>query len=294
MSISWFIPQSIQLYRRGKDFLVLGFLLLISFSCDSRKIEKNKNQIADQLEPVNTITSIPEKTDTIGLKSSIIQMIETEVPLSASAKAKGVLSKIQRIKIYGSNEVFTMVEFEYPKESLVSFPWKYQVLLTEQRTKKKIFSGLKYELLEIFPTQLPFLLLLDVTAKGNGGHRIYQIKNNQLENIYNGYIDFQLKTYDKHEDLAVYRPNELKITIKDINGDLYQDLVFDGEVLYLKRKSPTGIWYDSEIVNSRRTSFSIENPAKILPIILEFIYNPKTGHFEPVENYHNKYELTTQ
>ncbi|NET30933.1 MAG: hypothetical protein F6K19_02875 [Cyanothece sp. SIO1E1] len=263
---------------KNKEFALILLFFVTFLSCSNTQGESQELQIV----PLSNATD---------LRSRIIKILEIEVGLSLEAQEKGKISQQKKFKIYGSNESFLLVEFTYPEKFLANFPWKHQVVLTEDGTKIGVFSGFRYELLEIFPGENYWLMILHVTAKGNGDHKLYRLQDNELVCAFSPLEDHSLRTYDRHKDLAVYQPNELRMAFKNLNGDHYNDLIFSGNLLYLMKKAPAGFWYDTEVLDGKSISFSLSNPAQKLPISFAFIYQPETGKFEAQQDYHDIYDL---
>jgi len=132
---------------------------------------------------------------------------------------------------------------------------------------------------QIFPDHNPFLLFVEATAKGNGGHHIYQIKGDTVENVYEGYYNYEVKTYYSHQDHDVFKPNELQLSFEDLNNDGYNDIIFYGEQLVLVGISEQGNDFDGEIIDGEMVEFSVDNPAAINEIRYEFLYDEESGHF---------------
>lgn len=264
--------------QRHLYYLVFGTLLLVN-SKESTEYSRR------------SISKVKVALDTTALKSQVLEAINTQYQLSLVSPSNCYIKGIKPLNIYGSSEVFYLVEVIYPEGSMATYPWKYQVLLSETRKIKKIISAVSYHLLEVFPGELPLLLVLNVTAKGNGWHELYQFKNGELKKVFDALNNASLRTYDRHEDIAVYSPHELALEVKDINKDGYNDLTFMGNIIYLMKKSPDGFWYDTEIVGEKTTTFSLNNPANTAPITFHFIYNPKTAYFEALEDYQSIYQF---
>ncbi len=54
----------------------------------------------------------------------------------------------------------------------------------------------------------------------------------------------QTKTYDACEDNAVFEHDELKVRVKDVNADGYNDLTFSGKMLLIQGLTKDSTWYD--------------------------------------------------
>lgn len=124
--------------------------------------------------------------------------------------------------------------------------------------------------MNIFPDQPPFLLVLKVSGKVNGGHQLYRICGDTLENVYEGYYDFAVRTYDAHEDGAIYENYELNLTVGDVNKDGFNDLTFSDNLL-LQQNEEVGI--------------TVYDTLRKIPLSFIFLYDSTTGHFRAVKNY---------
>jgi hypothetical protein len=91
-------------------------------------------------------------------------------------------------------------------------------------------------------------------------------------------LDGDIQTYDAHEDVSVFHPSELKIEVKDVNQDHFNDLLFVGEKLMLGKYSEDSVWFDVE--NGK--AFTVEHPAMRIPVKYEFLFDRQSGHF--IEN----------
>ena len=289
-----------------KTIVIPLILILLGFKCkESEKVsnqnttineetlvseEKLENEIEYE-DRFSMISTFPEIADTSEFIREMIDFFKIEVDFQEKDELSGRINEYKKIKIYGSDNSFVILEYEYDGGTMAAFPWRYQILMSEDGKPIESFSGLRYELIEVIPNEEPFLLILKVTSRGNGGHEIYQAVEGKLKNIYEGYFNCDLKTYDKYQDLAVYEPEELEIKIKDDNGDGFNDLIFEGKLIYLMAKSPKGFWYDVDEINGKTIEYSIENPWKKSPIRFVFLYDKETGHLVAKENYHEKYEL---
>ena len=124
-------------------------------------------------------------------------------------------------------------------------------------------------------------MTVTATAKGNGGHEIYRISADTLQNVYEGYFDYDIQTYDAHGDLSVFEPHELNIGFTDENKDGFNDIVFTGQKLMLGKYTKDSLWYDVE--NGK--PFTTENPADKISIKYIFLYDKQTEHFRAKQKY---------
>lgn len=196
------------------------------------------------------------------------------------------ITAYKKIKLNGSKNFFYLIEYSFPFMSMAGYPGKYQFLMDGKGKFIEIFNAKRFELVEIFPKQEPFLLLVHSTAKGNGGHVIYKIKNNELALVFTSHDERGLfRTYDAHRDVTVNEPHELTLNINDENSDGFNDIIFSGTIKLLQALNPEGHWFDVEVVDGKEIMYNEENPWKTIPVRLIFLYNPKSEIFEANEDY---------
>lgn len=269
-----------------KTLLTLTILTLTTFGCTNKQTPKDeKLSVTETQENKNTIfrqvTEFPTIKDTTKFITDLRLIFGLEVDESPSQKANEKITAFKKVKIYGSDKDYFFIEYDYVDGSMASYPWKYQLLLTTDGSLLKSLSGQRFDFVTIFPNQHPFLLTVTATAKGNGGHEIYKISADTLENVYEGYFDYDVQTYDAHEDLSVFEPYELNIAFKDENKDGFNDIVFTGQKLMLGKYTKDSVWYDFE----NGQPFTIENPADRISMKYIFLYDKQTGHFKAKEKY---------
>lgn len=269
-----------------KTLLTLTILTLTTFGCVNKQTPKDeKLLVTETQEKAETVfrqvADFPTIKDTTKFIDDLRQVFGLEVDESHSQKANEKITTYKKVKIYGSDNDYIFIEYEYGDGSMAAYPWKYQLLLTTEGGLVKSLSGQRFDFVSIFPNQNPFLLTVTATAKGNGGHEIYRISADTLENVYEGYFDYDVQTYDAHGDLSVFEPYELNIRFADENKDGYNDIVFTGQKLMLGKYTKDSLWYDVE--NGK--PFTIENPADRIAIKYIFLYVKQTGHFKAKEKY---------
>lgn len=224
---------------------------------------------------LQSITNFPIITDTLGFLDTLLSMSNL-CKLNLTAE-RLFLSDYRKIYLSGSLAPYFLAEINYgDSESGGScFPFQYQLLFNTKGKHIQSLNAYTYRLIEIFPNQHPFLLTLHRTSKGNGGHHLYQIIADTLCNVYDGYINFDTRTYDKHHDEHIYEPYELNLSIKDYNEDGYNDLIFSGLQVWIEGEDESGEFYGGD--------YSAENPFKKEPIQFVYLYNIDTGRFEVLE-----------
>lgn len=254
---------------------ILIFSIVLSIGC-SNNHEKEKtstekvNQKNDSL--FARVIDFPVIKDTANFIADLRQILSLEVNKKTDQKVVGKITTYKKVKIYGSDKDYIIIEYDNGPGLMASYPWKNQLILTTDGNLIKVLSGNRFDFVTIFSNQNPFLLILNRTARGNGNHEIYKISADTLENVYDGY---GIQTYDEHEDLSVFEPTELKIAFIDNNQDSFNDIVFTGQTLMLGKYTKDSLWYDVE--NGR--PFTVKHPAYRTPIKCVFIYDRKTKHF---------------
>ena len=264
-----------------KALFKLTILVLTTFGCVNKQTAKDENSfVLDTQKKADKnfkqVADFPTINDTSKFIADLRQTFGFQVDESPTQKAKEKITTFKKVKIFGSDEHYFIIEYDYGVGSMAAYPWKYQLILTLDGSLVRLLSGQRFDFVKIFPDQNPFLLTVAATAKGNGGHEIYRVSGDSLENVYAGYIDYNIQTYDAHEDISVFQPHELNIGFSDENNDGFNDIVFTGQKLMLGKFAKNNVWYDVE--NGK--SFTIENPADIINIKYIFIYDNNSGYFE--------------
>jgi hypothetical protein len=278
-----------------KFLLTLITLVFTTLSCSNKQVDNIGKEITKKNTPkkekVFALTAdFPLIKDTVAFITNLREAFELYVHDSPLSKEIEKISFYKKIKLYGSDKDFYFIEYDYGVGSMASCPWKYQLLLTETGKLVKTLSAQRFEFLKIFPEENPFLLNVTATSKGNGGHEVYKISADTLENVYEGYYDYAIQTYDAHQDNAIFEPVELKVFIVDENKDGFNDIAFKGKIILIQGRTKSGTWYDNEIRNGKTISYSIDNPFKIAPIEFVFLYDKVSKHFKAKEDYEKKYK----
>jgi len=257
----------------------------MTFGCSNKQTPKDEKSTVTETQ-LNDATFLqladfPTIKDSAKFIAYLRQIFKLEVHESPVQKETEEISAFKKSKIYGSDKEYILIEYDWKVGSMGEFPWKYQLLLTTDGKLVKILSGQRFDFVTIFPKQPPFLMTLTTTAKGNGGHEIFKISADTLQNIYEGYNVYAVQTYDAHQDLSVFEPNELKMSFKDENKDGLNDIVFTGQKLMLGKYAKDSSWYDVE--NGK--PFNIDNPADRILVKYIFLYDKQSGHFKSNEKY---------
>ena len=246
----------------------------------------------EKAEPIfSQVADFPTIKDSSNFIAELRQIFGLEVEESSFQKENEKITTYEKLKIYGSDKDYIFIEYDYKDGSGAAFPWKFQLLLTTDGKLVKTLYGQRFEFIEIFKHENPFLLTVTGTSKGNGGHEIYKISADTIENVYEGYFDYDVRTYDAHVDNKVYEPNELTLKVKDFNNDGYNDISFYGKIVLIQGQTKNGDWFESETINGKTITYSLEKPFKKIPVEFVFLYNKQTGHFKARENYTEKYGL---
>jgi hypothetical protein len=271
-----------------KKLLSLAMIPLITFNCikkqEPKVIKETEQKKAVQFE---YLSDYPTIKDSLKFITNLRQAFDLKIEESGVQRKGEKITIFKKVKINGSNQDFYFIEYDWKDGSMASYPWKYQVLLTTDGKLIKTLYAQRFEFLPVFPKESPFLLATIVTAKGNGGHDLYKITGDSLENVYEG----NFRTYDAHEDNKVYEPNELNLKIKDFNKDGFNDISFNGKIVLIQAQTPQGDWYDSETIDGKQVNYFIDHPFKKIPVEFIFLYDKKTGHFKAKEDYVKKYDL---
>jgi hypothetical protein len=286
-----------------KTFLKITFitlLTLLTFRCSNKKksevdelvtpVSLEKTSIKKKLNLTNfiktnglfkEIESFPIIKDSTAFMAELCNTFNLKIEESPFQKGGQKITTYKKVKINGSDNEFYFIEYDWGAGCNATYPWKYQLLLTKEGKLVKLMDAYRFEFVKIFKKENPFLQTTFVTGHGNGGHRIYKVSADSLENVYEGYYNYNIRTYDADETFCVFKPYELNISFKDNNSDGCNDIIFTGQKLMLGKYTKDSIWYDVE--NGK--PFTHDHPASIIPIKYIFIYDKKTGHFKAKEKY---------
>jgi hypothetical protein len=204
-----------------KTLFLCLILTLTGCSCADKQVPNAEKQpvleTKQQTEKVfKRLVDFPKIQDTSRFVADLEIFSGFEADNTPTRQANGKITTYKKVKIYGSDKDYFFIECAYNAGSNASFPWKYQVLASTDGKLVKTLSGQRFEFVQIFKNENPFLLTVVGTAKGNGGHEIYKMVSDTLQNVYEGYFDYAIQTYDAHEDNWVYEPKELKLGVKDV------------------------------------------------------------------------------
>lgn len=273
-------------------FTILALTTLVSANEKTPKDDKSHIEAVHEIEKIffKPINDFPIIQDTSKFIAELKKIYKLEVDYNPNILKEEKITTFKKVKLYGSDKDFIINEFDYGDGSGASYPWKYQ-LLTLDVILVKCLSVQRFEFIEIFKNENPFLLTVAGTFKGNGGHELYKITADTLENVYEGYFDYAIRTYDAHHDNSVNEPNEFNLIINDYNDDGLNDIAFVGKIVYIQGQTKNGVWFDSETINGKYITYSIDNPYKKIQVELIFIYDKQSGHFKTKESYTKKYKL---
>ncbi|UKB82137.1 hypothetical protein LF887_14095 [Chryseobacterium sp. MEBOG06] len=272
-----------------KTLTFTAFSLLI-LSCTKKKESLEENKYKERVK-FGYLSDYPQIKDSSKFITNLRQTFNLIIHESPAQQEGEKITAFKKVKINGSDENYYFIEYNWKVGSTGECPWKYQLIVAEDGRLVKRLAAQRYEFLSILPNENPFLLTTIVTGKGNGGHELYRVTADSLENVYEGYYDYKLRTYDAHEDSKVYEPNELKLLIKDFNKDGLNDIAFTGKIVLIQGHTPQGDWYDTEVINGKQVKYSVDHPFKKIPVEYIFLYDKKTKHFKAKEDYKEKYEL---
>lgn len=196
------------------------------------------------------------------------------------------ITAFTKTRLAGAAGNYFLVEYSHNDSAAISFPGKYQLLFNSNGTLLKVFAALQYALVKIQDKEPPYLMLVEATPNGTGTHAFYKMENNQLVNVYKGFYDKCLYTYDALEDETVNEPFALNVSFQDVNKDGYKDIVFKGKIVLIQAVTKNGLWYDVKISKGQpQVSYSIDNPFRKIDVEYVFLYNKNDHRFEPMKDY---------
>lgn len=239
-----------------KPLILISVFIFIIIGCNNSK-GKTVGNNSDSIKEL--ISIFPIIKDSNKFINVLRQSFDLEVDESNFQKENQKITTYKKVEINGDENEYFFIEYDYIQGCQAAYPWKYQLLLNKDGKPIQSFSAIRYEFVEIFKDENPFLLTVTSTAKGNGSHQIYKISADTLENVFDGN---NFKTYDANEDDFIFEPYELNIKFIDINEDGFNDFIFSGQKMIV----------DESILY-------IENLEKKTPVKYEFIFNKQSGRF---------------
>lgn len=279
-----------------KQFIHVTFLTAISLLLICCRNRTEKAKIEDppvteiiSAEPdtatVHLVKEFPALKDTVAFIKQLIGVSGVQVFQSPVQAKEQKITYYQKVRIHGSERSFFLVEYDWKVGPNAGFPWKTQFLLDENGGLISTFFALRWELLKVFNNEHPYLLTVTSTAKGNGAHSLYGFHKGKFEDLLYSPDSMAVSTYDQYEDHAVYKPHELSLLVKDENHDGVNDISFHGKILLIRGRSPAGVWYDAEMINGKKVTYSPDHPFRSIPVNYIYLYDTLQGIFRPKENY---------
>lgn len=270
--------------------LILIVLTIVAAGCANKQsLHEEGLSVTEPQSAVGKVfkyvADFPTIKDTALFISELVNTFNLDVHESQVQKENEKIKSFKKVKLYGSDKDYIFIEYDWYNGSMAEFPWKYQLLMTTDGRLIKKLSGMRFEFVSIFPEQNSYLLILNATARGNGGHEIYRMTSDTLQNVYEGYVDYKLTTYDAHEDISIFEPNELRIRFEDENKDGFNDIVFSGQELMLGKYTKDSLWYDVE----EGKPFTVNNPAYRNSVKYIFLYDKLSGTFKSKKRYTQSY-----
>ena len=202
---------------------------------------------------------------------NFIKAIEENCHLYLDERNLKSLDNFKRIKLNGSTKDFYYIEFSYPISSNAEFPGRSQIILDNNGKFLKAIYAVRVDIVRILPAENPYLFALLSTAHGNGGHEIFRINKDTIEQVFDGFTGYRPQTYSTGYGNEANIPYELNHKFSDVNNDGFHDVVFCGKVRYSK--------------------IDLGTEDKISPVTFVFLYNKANGHFVQKEDYSEKYKF---
>ena len=276
----------------------LIFISLLTISCNQKLQDKKNIALSDTVNVIDTTLKGLDETPKIEpaerfeyqtvrfeiekyyLKvldtSNFIKALEENCHLYSNERNSKTLERFRKLKLNGSTKDFYYIEYSYPISSNAEFPGRYQIVLDSKGKFVKAISAVRVDIEKILPTENPYLFALLSTAHGNGGHEIFRINKDTVEQVYDGFLGYRPQTYSTGYDNEVNIPNELYHKFQDENNDGLNDVTFFGKVRYSKidlgtddKIAPVKFIYTEEFLEhlklGKRTTFS----TKTIEILLQ-------------------------
>lgn len=271
----------------------LLFISLLTIACNQNVQDKKITQRSDNVTIIDsTLKGLTETTKTepaerfeyqterleiekyfrrVADTAHFIKALEENCHLYSSERNDKSLEKFKKIKLNGSTKDFYYIEYSYPISSNAEFPGRYQLVFDNNGKFLKAISAVRVDIVKIQTAENPYLFALTSTAHGNGGHNIFSINKDTIEQVYDGFLGYRPQTYSTGYGNEINIPNELYHKFSDENNDGFNDVTFFGKVRYSK--------------------IDLGTDDKIVPVKFVFLYNKANGHFVEQEDYAEKYKF---
>lgn len=269
--------------------------MVILMTACNQPLQKHTIRITDATSKISGPVSKPEKTDEFNLQTNRFTLVNSFPKISDTLEfIKNLkenchleddvhnnfetISYFKKVKLFGSDKEFYIIEYDFQDGSTAAFPWKHQLVFDMTGKLIKIFSDIRLDLVKIFPKENLFLFGVSSTGHGNGWHQVSKINTDTIENVYTGFLGNRPQTYDRDADNTINEPYEFHYRISDINHDGFNDIVFYGKIVLIQGRTKSGVWYDTETRDGKVLSYSINNPFKKIPVTFVFLYNSKVDN----------------
>ena len=118
-----------------KTLLTLITLTFTTFGCSNKQTPKDERSIVTETEQQTEkvfrhVADFPKINDTASFITDLRQTFDLEVHESPVQKEKEKITAYQKVKLYGSDKDFFLIEYDWKVGSMAEYPWKYQLLLT--------------------------------------------------------------------------------------------------------------------------------------------------------------------
>jgi hypothetical protein len=270
--ISLFIISCNQKLQEKKEYIQTDTVASIDTTIkvenfNKLDIKQNEEKFEFQNASFEVEKYYSKKIDTI----NFIKKLEENCHLYPSRENSKTLDKFEKINLNGSTKDFYYIQYSFPHSSNGEFPGKFQIILDSKGKLLKVLSAIRVEKVKIIPNENTYLLALSSTAHGNGGHDLFRINKDTIEQVYSGFVGYGPQTYSTGYNNTENVPNELNHKFIDDNKDGFNDLVFFGKVRYSK--------------------IDLGTEDKTANVKFVFLYNKTNGHFTEKEDYSEKYKF---
>jgi hypothetical protein len=215
-------------------------------ACKEKSKTPEKKPVENSSLAFSPIHQYPVINDTLGFINELCRISALTGFEECKSGGKEFIKTFLKSKLKGSDKEFYFIDYEYPCEVGVLYPWRHLIVLDSDGNFLCEFPCIRWELKAIQTQDLPHLIVVSSTFSGNGSHGLYAAENDTLKNFLGGLSSYFPRTYDNDNDGCVNEPAELKLTFQDINEDQFNDAVFLGSLVSHSRIVPVQLIFSYE------------------------------------------------
>ena len=117
---------------------------------DHKELPSSLTTVDESPKIFSQVLEFPAIHDSNEFITDVIQLFNIEVDESKYQQENEKITTYKTVELFGSDEVYYFIEYDYLNGCGASYPWKYQFLISKNGTPIQSFSGLRYQFITIF------------------------------------------------------------------------------------------------------------------------------------------------